>query len=184
MRSIIVFLLVLCFTFAGCVSSPPNPAADFLHTDSEAYHNYVGSDSFDLGSQISDETGYGDSDDAIVKDPNTGLEWKAGPDRDTNWYEAKSWVKSLGGGWRMPTLDDLAGLYKKGAGPRNIAPQLKTTGWWVWSGESIWTSSTTLTPKGSWKEGRFMFLLGNRRWTERNYSFNGRAFAVRSRSDG
>ena len=42
----------------------------------------------------------------IVKDSNTGLEWKVGPDKNTTWYEAKSWVLSLnldGGGWRMPT---------------------------------------------------------------------------------
>ena len=39
----------------------------------------------------------------IVKDTKTGLEWKAGPDRDTTWAEARSWVQSLnldGGGWR------------------------------------------------------------------------------------
>ena len=52
----------------------------------------------------------------IVKDTNTGLEWKAGPDKDTNWGEARSWVQSLGGDWRMPTLDELEGLYKKGMG--------------------------------------------------------------------
>ena len=28
----------------------------------------------------------------IVKDTKTGLEWKAGPDRDMNWNEARSWV--------------------------------------------------------------------------------------------
>ena len=176
MKSIIVFLWMLCFAFAGCVSSP-NPAMDFLDTDSEGYHNsLVRSGSPGLGSQISDETGSGDSDGGIVKDPNTGLEWMAGPDRDTNWYEAKSWVQSLGSGWRMPTLDELAGLYKKGAGPRNMTPLLKTTGWWVWSGETIWTSSTALTPKGSLKEGRYMFLLGNRRWADRGLLFQRAGF--------
>jgi len=74
-----------------------------------------------------------------VKDTRTGLEWVAGPDRDTNWNEARSWVQSLdldGGGWRMPTMDELEGLYKKGAGSRNMTPLLETTGWWVWSGET------------------------------------------------
>ena len=28
----------------------------------------------------------------IAKDTKTGLEWKAGPDRDTDWNEARSWV--------------------------------------------------------------------------------------------
>ena len=42
----------------------------------------------------------------IVWDTKTGLEWIAGPDRNTTWYEAKRWVENLnvaGGGWRMPT---------------------------------------------------------------------------------
>jgi hypothetical protein len=120
----------------------------------------------------------------VVMDKTTGFEWLVGPDKDTNWNQAKSWVQGLGDGWRMPTLDELAGLYKKGAGPRNMTPLLKTTGWWVWSGETILTSSTTLSPERSLKEGRLMFLLGNRRWADRDYSFNGRAFAVRDRNDG
>jgi len=123
----------------------------------------------------------------IVKDTSTGLKWKAGPNKTTDWNEARSWVRNLnldGGGWRMPTMDELAGLYKKGAGPRNMTPLLKTTGWWIWSGETIRTSITALNPKGSLKAGRYMFLLGNRRWTDRDYSYNGRAFAVRSRGDG
>ena len=78
----------------------------------------------------------------IVKDTKTGLEWKAGPDKDTDWNEARSWVQNLnldGGGWRMPTTDELKTLYKKGAGFQNMTPLLKTTGFYVWSGE----------PKGS-----------------------------------
>jgi len=50
----------------------------------------------------------------IVKDSNTGLEWKVGPDKDTNWNEVRSWVQSLSlddGGWRMPTVDELVSLY-------------------------------------------------------------------------
>jgi len=113
----------------------------------------------------------------IVKDRSTGLEWVAGPDRDTNWNEARSWVQSLnldGGGWRMPTMDELEGLYKKGAGDRNMTPLLKTTGWWVWSGET----------KGSSDARYFVFNNGNRDWIGRGFSTNGRVFAVRSRIDG
>ena len=46
----------------------------------------------------------------IVRDKKTGLEWKAGPDREMNWYETKNWVESLnidGGGWRMPKIAEL-----------------------------------------------------------------------------
>lgn len=113
----------------------------------------------------------------IVRDTNTGLEWKVGPDENTNWNEARSWVQSLnldGGGWRMPTINELKGLYKKGKGNRNMTPLLKTTGWWVWSGET----------KGSSDAWAFNFITGNRYWNSRDNSNNRRAFAVRSRGDG
>jgi len=110
----------------------------------------------------------------VVRDTSTGLEWKVGPDRDMNWDEARSWVRSLGEDWRMPTLDELEGLYQKGKGDRNMTPLLKTTGWWVWSGEE----------RGSSYARFFNFYVGGRGWGGRNGSGNGRAFAVRSRSDG
>ena len=31
----------------------------------------------------------------VVIDTETGLEWYVGPDRDTTWHEARSWVESL-----------------------------------------------------------------------------------------
>jgi len=113
----------------------------------------------------------------IVGDTSTGLEWKAGPDKDTPWDEAKSWVQSLnldGGGWRMPTSGESEALYKKGVGSRNMTPLLKTTGWWVWSDET----------KGSSLARTFNFYNGGRSWYDRYNSSSGRAFAVRSRGDG
>ena len=115
----------------------------------------------------------------IVKDTKTGLEWKAGPDRDMNWNQAGSWVQSLnldGGGWRMPTMDELEGLYKKGAGNRNMTPLLKTTIWYVWSGETHGQNNSTVA-------GFFRFNAAEPYWS---YSFykKPRAFAVRSRGDG
>ena len=96
----------------------------------------------------------------VVRDTKTGLEWIAGPDRNTTWYTAKSWVESLsidGGGWRMPTREELKSLYQKGAGKRNMTPLLKTTGWFVWSGETYTyrsspgtSPSSPATNNGSW----------------------------------
>ncbi|RPH50520.1 MAG: DUF1566 domain-containing protein [Desulfobacteraceae bacterium] len=80
----------------------------------------------------------------VVRDSQSGLEWYAGPDKDTDWNDAKNWVAGLkidGGGWRMPTINELKGLYQKGAGSRNMSPLLETTGWWVWSGETIGVGS-------------------------------------------
>ena len=113
-------------------------------------------------------------DNGVVRDARTGLEWKAGPDKDMDWNEARSWVQNLGEGWRMPTVDELEGLYKKGTGSRNMTPLLKTTGWTVWSGET----------KGSSVARYFDFTNGSRSWDDRGTSYNERAFAVRSRSDG
>ena len=113
----------------------------------------------------------------IVKDTKTGLEWKAGPDENTDWNEARSWVQSLnldGGGWRMPTMDELEGLYKEDLGERNMTPLLKTTGWRVWSGETEGSSGARCFDVG----------LGGRYWHKRGSSPDARAFAVRSRGDG
>jgi hypothetical protein len=110
----------------------------------------------------------------VVYDKNTSLEWFVGPDRDTTWDEAKSWVANLtvgGGGWRMPTRKELETLYQEGAGTRNMTPLLETTGWWVWSGET----------KGSSSAWYFYFYDGNEDWTYRSGSNGSRGFAVRSR---
>jgi len=110
----------------------------------------------------------------VVLDKNTSLEWFAGPDRDTTWYEAKTWVESLnvaGGGWRMPTRAEIKTLYQKGAGARNMTPLLKTTGWLVWSGETKDSSSPWV----------FGFDYDYEQWISLYDSDNIRGFAVRSR---
>nr|MBC8379266.1 DUF1566 domain-containing protein [Planctomycetota bacterium] len=113
----------------------------------------------------------------IVKDTKTGLEWYAGPDKYTTSGKAKRWVARLnvgGGGWRMPTINELKGLYQKGVGTRNMTPLLKTSGWWVWSGE----------PDGYSSELPFNFSLGNYHRNDINVPINSRGFAVRSRKTG
>lgn len=110
----------------------------------------------------------------VVYDKKTGLEWYAGPDKNINWNRATKWVKRLqvaGGGWRMPTRDELEILYEKGVGTRNMTPLLKTTGWWVWSGETDGSSSAWL----------FSFGHGGDRRDNRNDSYLKRGFAVRYR---
>jgi serine/threonine protein kinase len=69
-----------------------------------------------LGKEVKKDGHYIKYEPGIVKDTKTGLEWYIGPDKDTNWNEAKSWVRNLkvgGGGWRMPTIKQLTGLWKK-----------------------------------------------------------------------
>jgi hypothetical protein len=112
-------------------------------------------------------------DNGVVVDTKTGLQWFVGPDINTTWDEAKSWVESLavdGGQWRMPTRDELSSLYSKGAGSHNMTPLLKTTGGYVWTGETV----------GSSYAWGFCFDIGDAYWPRRTYSETARAFAVRS----
>jgi hypothetical protein len=115
------------------------------------------------------------SESAVYYDKNTGLEWLTGPDKATSWYDAKRWIENLtvpGGGWRMPTREELRNLYKKGTGERNMTPLLKTTGWYVWSGEI----------KGSLSAWYFSFGYGDEFWGSLDVSYGyGRGFAVRLR---
>ena len=127
-------------------------------------------------SQIKRDGRYIAYENGIVKDTRTGLEWKVGPDKDINWNEAKSWVQKLdfdGGRWKMPSIDALKTLYKKGADKRNKTPLLKTTGWWVWSREALHKSSSD-----AWCYG---FESGHKGLLDRHSSSTMRAFAVRSR---
>jgi hypothetical protein len=125
--------------------------------------------------EIARDDNYIAYDNAVVCDSKTNLEWYVGPNRDTNWDEAKKWAKGLdldGGGWRMPTREELKTLYKEGAGTRNMPPLFKTTGWFVWSSETDDSSS-------AWSVD---FFAGNdNNWHNRYYSYLPRVFAVRSR---
>ena len=132
------------------------------------------SDAADKAKIIAKDDQYVSYENGIVYDEKTNIEWVAGPDKDMNWDEAKAWVESLsveGGGWRMPTKEELKSLYKKGAGSRNMTPLLKTTGWRVWSDE-------TEGPSAAWY---FNFYDGDYTWGTRESEGNPRVFAVRSR---
>jgi len=112
----------------------------------------------------------------VVKDTETGLEWKLGPNSDVIWVEAKSMIQKLkldGDGWRMPTENELKRLYLKGVQPRNMGLLLKADGWAVWS----------LETKDS--EARYVYFIesGEGYWYDRNQPSGMRAIAVRSRKD-
>jgi len=113
------------------------------------------------------------SSDGVITDSKTGFEWLVGPDRDTNYAQAIQWVAACnvaGGGWRMPELQELRGLYQKGIGGRNMDPAFKTTGWSVWAG-----------PRDSSSAWFFYFRNGDETWYYRHTSPHNRGFAVRSR---
>ena len=119
-------------------------------------------------------------ENGVVKDTKTGLEWFAGPDRYTDWFEAQSWIQKLSvaaGGWRMPTRKELRSLYKKGVGIDNWTPLLKIHGWYVWSREQGHASLIQI----AWGF-KFLPLGRGKEVLSRCRTTDGRALAVRSRA--
>jgi hypothetical protein len=120
----------------------------------------------------------------VVCDTQSGLEWYAGPDKNTGWDDANKWAAGLrvdGGGWRMPTLEELKGLYQKGAGSRNMTSLLKTTGWWIWSGETRSSMETSAYGHSAAAGVSLDFDGGTELLDKRVNSSYKRGFAVRSR---
>ena len=110
--------------------------------------------------------------DGVITDNRTGLQWYMGPDRETNWYDAKKWMEGLnvaGGGWRMPSRSELRGLYQKDKGSRNVDPIFQTSGWWVWLREANGASD-------AWD---FHFADGGEGWGTRPSGYGLGVFAVR-----
>lgn len=113
------------------------------------------------------------SEDGIITDSATGLEWYLGPKRGGNWNQAKSWTENLtvaGGGWRMPTIPELKALFKPKDGNNNVAQILRTSVSWVWSGQLRDASS-------AWY---FNSYDGREVYADLGFA-DPRAFAVRSR---
>ena len=90
----------------------------------------------------------------VIQDTDTGLEWFVGEDRNLTWYEAQNWILGLascGGGWRMPTIQEIRTLYdpsqRAGTGyyqdgryfPAHLDPVFNAIGGgsWVWSNERV-----------------------------------------------
>lgn len=121
---------------------------------------------------IREDGHYVQYDSGVVYDRKTGLEWLAGPDRDTTFTEAQNWVASQtadGGFWRMPTGQELQTLYQKGVGKANMTPLLATSGMWVWAGETNESSAWT-----------FNYEYGYGHWDFQSNAGFFRAFAVRN----
>ena len=59
------------------------------------------------------------SPEGVISDTKTGLQWYVGPDEKTTWDGANTWANKLavaGGGWRLPTIDELDEICEKGKG--------------------------------------------------------------------
>ncbi|MDO9288937.1 MAG: DUF1566 domain-containing protein [Thermodesulfovibrionales bacterium] len=120
------------------------------------------------------------SNDNIITDSRTGLEWVPSPNKDMNWHQANQYVQSLslaGGGWRLPTRVELRGLYESGEIGCGLGKELLNGGEYV----SVWSSELD----GSSDAWSVSFNSGQERRDTRDfsryYSYSLRALAVRSR---
>jgi hypothetical protein len=123
-------------------------------------------------------------DSRPVLDTGTGLMWAEKDNgRDINWKNAKSYCENYRDGgytdWRMPTQDELAGLYDKSetysAGRGNDVHLTKLI---RLTGSAPWASETSGSEAAS-----FDFHNGARGWSLPSYSAYYRALPVRSGKD-
>ncbi len=120
-------------------------------------------------------------DNGTVKDTKTGLVWasKANGWEGINWKDAKRYCENYPGGgytdWRMPTQDELAGIYDPGK--KNwlhgnyVTALIEIESWWCWASET----------RGS-EVAVFGFRNGHRFWYDQsnsNIDIDPRALPVR-----
>jgi hypothetical protein len=106
----------------------------------------------------------------IYADPSTGLMWaKQDNGRNINWTGARSYCENynVGGvtGWRMPTQDELAGLYAS-VTDKDI---IKLPAGWIWASETRGSDAAV-----------FGFSDGERHWDNRSNDIGNRTLPVRS----
>ena len=118
----------------------------------------------------------------IITDTRTGLQWLSGPDKETDFYEAQTWIESLwnkhGGGWRLPTVVELNQIGQKGKYRNNLAPIFKMSGWRFWSGQAAGPLDGSYYDSDPWQ---FDFRSFTRYTSSRNSTGPERVLAVRPR---
>ncbi len=102
-------------------------------------------------------------ENGVVLDTKTKLMWAAKDNgEDINWHDAKKYCENFRGGgftdWRMPTQDELAGLYdpnKENQYGASVSDLIKITNWYAWAAE---------TKDGGSSAAGFYFYDGLRDW--------------------
>lgn len=97
----------------------------------------------------------------VVLDKESGLMWAAADNgADINWSDSLTYSQVYDAGgytdWRLPTLDELAGLYEKEekeTGEYGITPKIKLTSCCVWSSDESLRSFAI-----------FSYRTGNKPW--------------------
>jgi hypothetical protein len=120
-------------------------------------------------------------DDGTVLDTRTSLMWAAKDNGSTiNWQGAKRYCENYRGSgytdWRMPTQDELAGLYDKAKTYRSACGyDVHLTELIRLTCPDLWASET----RGS-EAAKFHFDIGNRSWRPQSGGNGGLALPVRS----
>lgn len=122
--------------------------------------------------------------DGTVVDSKTGLQWTQRDNAiDIKWNSARSYCSNLGtagGGWRLPSMDELEGIYDRSGTlttscPKytcEVSPLFSLSGYWYWSNQS----------NGSSKAWFFFLGSGSRYSATVSRANNLRALCVRRRS--
>lgn len=129
-----------------------------------------------------------DKGNGTVTDTKTGLMWAAKDNgRDIKWADAKSYCENYRGGgytdWRMPTKEELAGLYDAGkARPLACEKSYKihvatvlidVTCFYLWSSEA--QTRSFRDPEAAY----FYFIDGAWYWNSQSYASGSRVLPVR-----
>jgi hypothetical protein len=117
-----------------------------------------------------------------VLDERSGLMWAAKDNgsSDINWQNAKRYCENYRTGgytdWRMPTQDELAGLYDKAktyisacGRDAHLTELIGLSCYWAWASETRGSDAAI-----------FDFNNGNRIWTRQSYDDGHLALPVRS----
>ncbi|MFZ7110166.1 MAG: DUF1566 domain-containing protein [Desulfatiglandales bacterium] len=118
-----------------------------------------------------------DHGNGTITDTKTGLMWAAKDNgSDITWQDALDYCRKYRAGghsdWRLPTQDELAGLYDPTNRNRygyHITRLIDLTGPWAWASEN----------RGS-GAGYLSYFYGDRDWYHQSFSNIGRALPVRS----
>jgi len=131
-----------------------------------------------LKKDLRKEKGRFSLEDGVIYDSQLGLEWAPSNGQVLNHYQAEGYARGLslaGGGWRLPTREELKSLYDKSK-PGNVDPVFGVGDMWVWTSE-LWNETTLPCAVG------FYFYDGQEKAGDRDNSKrqnNRRALAVRS----
>jgi len=122
------------------------------------------------------ETRFEVTSEGVIDDTESGLQWLIGPNLSMGFSKSVQWVRLTdvaGGGWRMPTTAEVAGLFIASVTPRHLDPVFKTPFSKVWTEPFLDSSAFYF----DFQDGKL------RPWGSRTESRGHCVFAVRERNN-